>query len=415
MDIPRVNTKSKNRRWILGGIGLAAVLLMTVALSRLEPAAPTVEMAGVWMDTVERGTMVRQVRGPGTLVPEQIRYISAVTAGRVERVFLEPGAQVTPETELVALSNPDVQLQLMEAQRAVAASDAALANLRATLENQRLTQQGSVATIRSQYREAMRQVEVNRELAERGLLARNELRRSEDNAAELATRLEIEEEKLDFLEASNQAQLRAQMAEIERLRGLSAFQQRYVQSMRVTAGTTGVLREMSLQEGQWVNPGDRLAVVVQPGRLKAELRIPETQARDLAIGQRAAVDMRSAVIPGRVIRIDPAATNGTVTVDIALEGELPRGARPDLSVDGTIEIERLENVLHVGRPAYGQAESTVGLFRLEPDGDHARRVSVQLGRSSVNTIEIRNGLQEGDVVILSDMSAWDAQDRVRIK
>jgi HlyD family secretion protein len=415
LDIPRVNTKSKNRRWILGGAGLAAVLLMTVALSKLEPAAPTVEMAGVWRDTVERGTMVRQVRGPGTLVPEQIRYISAVTAGRVERVFLEPGAEVTPETELLALSNPDVQLQLMEAQRAVAASDAALANLTATLENQRLTQQGTVATIRSQYSEAMRQVEVNRELAERGLIARNELGRSEDNAAELATRLEIEEEKLDFLAASNQAQIRAQMAEIERLRGLSAFQQAYVQSMRVTAGTTGVLRELPLQEGQWVNPGDRLAVVVQPGRLKAELRIPETQARDLAIGQRAAVDMRSAVIQGRVIRIDPAATNGTVTVDIALEGELPRGARPDLSVDGTIEIERLENVLHVGRPAYGQAESTVGLFRLEPGGDHARRVSVQLGRSSVNTIEIRVGLQEGDVVILSDMSAWDAQDRVRLK
>ena len=235
MDIPVTTKKSKNRRWIMGGVGLAAVLLMTVALSRLEPAAPTVEMAGVWMDTVERGTMVRQVRGPGTLVPEQIRFISAVTAGRVERVFLEPGAEVTPETELLALSNPDVQLQLMEAQRAVAASDAALANLSATLENQRLTQQGSVATIRSQYNEAMRQVEVNRELAERGLIARNELRRSEDNAAELATRLEIEEEKLDFLVASNEAQIRAQMAEIERLRGLSAFQQGYVQSMRVTA------------------------------------------------------------------------------------------------------------------------------------------------------------------------------------
>lgn len=415
MDIPRVSKKSKNRRWIIGGVGLAVVLLMTVALSRLEPAAPTMDRAAVWMDTVQRGTMVRQVRGPGTLVPEQIRYISATTAGRVERVLLQPGAEVTPETELLILSNPEVQLQLMEAQRSVAAADAALANLAATLENQRLTQEASVATIRAQYNEAIRQVEVSRELAERGLIARNDLRRAEDTAVELRTRLEIEEKRLDFLEASNASQIRAQQAEIGRLRGLAEFQQAYVRSMRVTAGATGVLRDLALQEGQWVNPGDRLAVVVQPGRLKAELRIPETQARDLAIGQEAAVDMRSAVIPGRVVRIDPAATNGTVTVDVALEGELPRGARPDLSVDGTIQIERLEDVLHVGRPAYGQAESSVGLFRVDPDGDQARRVTVELGRSSVNTIEIRGGLLEGDVVILSDISSGDSHDRVRLR
>jgi HlyD family secretion protein len=415
VDIPRVSKKSKNRRWIIGGIGLAVVLLMTVALSRLEPAAPTVDRAAVWMDTVQRGTMVRQVRGPGTLVPEQIRYISATTAGRVERVLLQPGAEVTPETELLILSNPEVQLQLMEAQRSVAAADAALANLTAMLENQRLTQEASVATVRAQYNEAMRQVEVSRELAERGLIARNDLRRAEDTAVELRTRLEIEEKRLDFLEASNASQIRAQQAEIGRLRGLAEFQQAYVRSMRVTAGASGVLRDLPLQEGQWVNPGDRLAVVVQPGRLKAELRIPETQARDLAIGQAASVDMRSAVIPGRVVRIDPAATNGTVTIDVALEGELPRGARPDLSVDGTIQIERLENVLHVGRPAYGQAESSVGLFRVDPGGDEARRVTVELGRSSVNTIEIRGGLQERDVVILSDMSSWDSHDRVRLR
>ncbi len=415
MDIPRPSTKSKNRRWILGGGALAAVLLMTVAVSRIEPAAPSVERAGVWMDTVEQGTMVRQVRGPGTLVPEQIRYISAVTAGRVERVLLQSGTQVSPATELLVLSNPEVQLQLMESQRQVAGADATLANLRATLENQRLNQEAQVATVQSQYNEAMRQVVANRQLAERGLIPEMDLRRTEDTAEELAKRIEIEQKRLDFIAASMRSQISAQEAEIQRLRGLERFQEEYVQSMRVTAGTSGVLRELPLQEGQWVNPGDRLAVVVQPGRLKAELRVPETQAKDVIVGQRAAIDTRNGIIQGRVARIDPAVQNGTVTVDVALTGDLPRGARPDLSVDGTIEIERLENVLHVGRPAYGQAESTVGLFKMEPDGEHARRLPVQLGRSSVNTIEIRNGLQPGDVVILSDMSQWDAVDRVRLR
>lgn len=399
----------------MGGAALLAVLIMTVAVARIEPAAPTVDRAGVWMDTVKRGTMVRQVRGPGTLVPEQIRYISAVTAGRVEQVLVRPGTEVTPETELLVLSNPDVQLQSMEAQRQVAGSEANLANLSATLENQRLTQEAAVATVRSEYREAMRQVIANRQMAERGLIPQMDLKRSEDRAEELAARLEIEQKRLSFIEASMKAQLRSQAAEVDRLRGLSTFQHGYVQSLRVKAGASGVLRELPLQEGEWVNPGSRLAVVVQPGRLKAELRIPETQARDVAVGQRAAIDTRNGIVQGRVVRIDPAVQNGTVTVDVALEGELPRGARPDLSVDGTIEIERLEDVLHVGRPAYGQAESTVGLFRLEPNGTTARRVNVRLGRSSVNTIEVVNGLQEGDIIILSDMSQWDQHDRVRLR
>lgn len=414
MDIPRVS-KPKRTKWVLGGAGLLVVLVTTIALARMEPAAPSVDRAGVWMDTVERGTMVRQVRGPGTLVPEQIRYISAVTAGRVERVLAQPGTTVTPETELLVLSNPDVQLQAMEAQRQVAGSEANLANLRATLENQRLTQEAAVATVRSQYREAMRQVQANRQMAQRGLIAEMDLKRSEDTAEELAARLEIEQKRLNFIEESMKAQLASQLGEVERLRGLSSFQQGYVHSLRVTAGATGVLRELPLQEGEWVNPGTRLAVVVQPGRLRAELRIPETQARDIAVGQRASIDTRNGIVPGRVVRIDPAVQNGTVTVDVTLEGELPRGARPDLSVDGTIEIERLENVLYVGRPAYGQAESTVGLFRLDPGGSVARRVNAQLGRSSVNTIEVVNGLQEGDVIILSDMSQWDSYDRVKLK
>jgi multidrug resistance efflux pump len=415
VDIPRPQTPRRSR-WILGGIGIAALVATTVAVGSLEPAAPTVD-AGVWLDTVQRGTFVRQVRGPGTLVPEQIRYISAVTAGRVERVLLQPGTEVTPETELLVLSNPEVQLQLMESLRQLATGEANLANLRATLENQRLSQEAAVASAGSQAREAARQAVAHRELARRGLISEQdlELRRLEDSAREMATRLEIEQKRLTFMEQSMAAQLSAQAAEIERLRGLVGFQQRFVESLRVTAGTSGVLRELPLQEGQWVNPGAQMAVVVQPGRLKAELRVPETQAKDVVVGQRAEIDTRNGIISGRVVRIDPAVLNGTVTVDVALEGELPRGARPDLSVDGTIEIERLEDVLYVGRPAYGQPESSVGLFRVDPDGEHARRVSVQTGRGSVNSIEIRAGLAEGDVVILSDMSQWDESERVKLR
>ncbi len=396
-------------------VAVVALLLVTVAVSRLEPAAPTVDRAVVWTDTVKRGTMVRQVRGPGTLVPEQIRYISAVTAGRVERILAQPGLEVEPETPLLVLSNPDVQLQMMEAQRQLAAAEAELANLRASLENQRLTQEAAVATVRAQYREAMRQVQANEELAAKNLVSSMELSRARDQAEELATRLEIEQKRLRFLSESMKAQISAQQAQIERLRGLSEFQRRYIESLQVLAGTEGVLRELPLQEGQWVNPGSTLAVVVQPGRLKAQLRIPETQARDLVIGQPASIDTRNGIIPGWVTRIDPAVQGGTVTVDVALDGPLPRGARPDLSVDGTIEIERLDNVLYVGRPAYGQAESRVGLFRVEEGGRSAVRVNVRLGRSSVNTIEVVDGLKEGDVVILSDMSAWDSVDRVRLQ
>jgi HlyD family secretion protein len=400
---------------MVGGAAAGAVLLTTVALARLEPAAPSLDRAGVWMDTVERGTMLRQVRGPGTLVPEQIRYISAVTAGRVERVLAQPGVPVTSETRLVELSNPGVQIQAMEAQRHQAGAEASLANLRAQLENQRLTQEGLVATARATHREAQRQAAVSREMAQRGLIPRNDLGRAEDAAEEAAARLAIEEQRLSFMAQSMRAQLEAQVLELQRLQGLTEFQQGYIRSLEVTAGTDGVLRELPLQEGQWVNPGDRLAVVVQPGRLRAQLRIPETQAKDVVVGQTASIDTRNGIVPGRVVRIDPAVENGTVTVDVALDGPLPPGARPDMSVDGTIEIERLDDVLYVGRPAYGQAESTVALFRLEPDGQHARRTNVQLGRSSVNTIEIRNGLRQGDVVILSDMSTWSSADRVRLR
>lgn len=414
MDIPRP-PKNKRRRYIGIGAALGAVILTTVALARLEPAAPTVDRATIWPDTVRQGTMLRQVRGPGNLVPEQIRYLTTLTPGRVDRILVRPGTAVTESTVLMELGNPDVHIQALQAEQQLTAAEAQLVGLRASLESQRLTQEAAVAMAGSEHGEALRQIRTNEELARSGLVATNELERSKDRASELAIRLEIEKKRLALFTGTMDAQLEVQRQQVERLRAIAEFQRGQVASMTVRAGARGVLQALSLEVGQWVMPGMTLAVVVQPGRLKAVLRIPETQAKDVALNQRVAVDTRNGIIPGRVMRIDPAVQNGTVTVDVALEGELPAGARPDLSVDGTIEVERLSDVLYVGRPAYGQAESTVGLFKLDLDGKSAIRIPVRLGRSSVSTIEVVDGLQPGDVVILSDMSALDAVDRVRIK
>lgn len=414
MDIPRAR-KSTPRKYVVGGAVAAVLLVATAALARMEPAAPRLDGASVWTDTVKRGTMLREVRGPGTLVPEQVRWISAQTAGRVEQILVEPGVTVTPGTPLLVLSNADVQRDALEAQRQLVGAEAERTSLGATLENQRLTQEAAVATVRAEQREAARQVTANRELAERGLISRMELQRTEDRAEELSSRLRVEEQRLRFLGQSMRQQLAAQQSQIERLRGLATFQDGYVASMRVMAGTDGVLRELSLQEGQWVTPGAPLAVIVRPGRLKAQLRIPETQARDLVVGQPARIDTRNGIVNGRVSRIDPAVQDGSVTVDVALEGELPRGARPDLTVDGVIEIERIPDVLHIDRPAFGQAGGTIGMFKVEPGGRTAARTDVRLGRSSVNTVEVLSGLREGDVVILSDMTAWDRAQKVRLR
>lgn len=414
MDIPRPPAPKRRRYALIAG-GLATVVLTTVALARLEPAAPTVERATLWTDSVQRGAMIRQVRGPGTLVPERTRWISAVTAGRVEAILVQPGATVEPETVLLELSNPEVQLQMLEAQRQLAAAEAELVNLETSLETQRLNQDAAVASARANYQEAARTASTSEQLAERGLIARNDASTAKDRAAELATRLRIEEQRLEVMARSAASQVTVQRSQVDRLRSIEAFQRRQIEALKVKAGAGGVVQEVALQIGQWASPGATLARLVEPGRLKAVLRVPETQARDVAIGQAAAVDTRNGVVQGRVVRIDPAVQNGTVTVDVALEGELPRGARPDLSVDGTIEIERLADVLHLGRPAYGQPESTVGLFRLAADGKSATRIPVKLGRGSVNRIEILEGLNAGDVVILSDMSAWDATERVRVK
>ncbi len=414
MDIPR-EPKRNTRRWLYVGAGIATVVTITVALGRLGPAAPRVDRSTVWTDTVKRGEMVRRVRGPGTLVSEQVRYIAALTAGRVERRLVEPGTEVDSATVILVLSNPDVEIQALEAQRQLTAEEARLVDLRTRLESERLSQESLVATVRARYLEAQRTVTNNEELAEKGLTSEIALQNSRDRAEEFETRLDIERRRLGVMTEAVGSQLSAQRAQVRRLQSIAEFKQNLVESMAVVAGVSGVLAESPLQSGQWVMPGDNLARVVQPGRLRAELRIPETQARDVAIGQVALIDTRADTIRGRVSRIDPAVQAGAVMVDVRLEGALPKEARPDLSVDGTIEIERLVDVLYVARPTYGQANSLVGLFKVIEDGDAAVRVSVRLGRSSVNTIEIVEGLAVGDVVIVSDMSAWDDQDRVRLR
>ena len=414
MDIQRQPVKNR-RRFLYLAAAIVAVVATTVGLSRLKPAAPSVELGTLWMDTVRKGPMVREVRGPGTLVPEQIRWISAVTPGRVDRVLVQPGVMVDENTLLLELSNPDVQIQSLQAQRELTAAEAELISLKTNLEAQRLTQVGVVATAKSAYREAQRKAKADSDLVAQNLISTAEAGRSGDQAEEMTARMEIEDRRLAILTDNMKEQLDVQQAQVERLRAIAAFQRRQVESMVVRAGATGVLQELPMQVGQWAISGATLAKVVRPEKLKAVLRIPETQAPDVTVGQPAAIDTRNGIVKGHVVRMDPASQNGTVTVDVTLDGTLPKGARPDLSVDGTIEIERLSDVLHVGRPAYGQANSTVGIFRMVPGSDEAERVQVGLGRSSVNTIEVLRGLNEGDVVILSDMSRWDAVDRVRVK
>lgn len=413
MDIPREPPKKfkRYRYWVLG---IGALVITTVGLGRLGPAAPSVESSTIFRGTVERGLMLRQVRGPGTLVPEQIRWIPAVVAGRIERKLVLPGTRVDTNTVLLEMSNPEVQLELLSAQQQLAAAQAQLVTLHTTIETQDLDQEASVALIRALHLEAQRNAAAADMLEPKNLISSFEAQTARDRAADLTTRLAIAEKRLVVLRSRVDEQIRVQEVQVHRLESIVAFQRDRIESMHVVAGTHGVLQDMDLEEGQWVLPGQMLARVVQPERLKAVLRIPQVQARDVAIGQVALIDTRTDTIVGTVIRIDPAVQNGAVNVDVALQGALPQGARPDLNVDGVIEIERLVDVLYMGRPAFGQAHSTVGLFRMTDD-NYAERVRVRLGRASVNTIEILEGLVEGDVVIISDMSDWDTYDRVRIK
>lgn len=410
---PDLARKKRVRRAAYAVAGVTALLLITVGVSRLKPAAPGVDRATVWIDTVKQGPMVRQVRGTGTLVPEDTRWIPATTEGRVEEILLRPGARVQPDTVILELSNAELQQSLVEAELQMRAAEAQLINRRVELQSQLLNQQAASATIDAEFRQAKLQAEADAELAKDGLTSALTMKISTSRASELENRARIEQQRVKMFAEAIKSQVAVQQAEVDRLRNMYQLRRGQVANLRVRAGMSGVLQTVPVEVGARVAPGTNLARVADPGRLKAELRIAETQARDIQMGLVASVDTRNGVVPGRVMRVDPAAVNGTVTVDIALEGELPRGARPDLTVDGTVELERLANVVYVGRPAFGQEQSTVGIFRLQPDGS-AERVQVKLGRSSVNTIEIVEGLSPGDQVVLSDMSAWDAFDRVRL-
>ena len=397
---------------------MAVVLLLTAAVLRgLRPAAPRVDVATIWMDTVEHGTMLRQVRGPGTLVPERMRWITALTAGRVEQIMILPGTDVEAATVIVRMSNPDEEVKLLQSQQQLSNAEAMLIQLRSTLRTQLLTQAGLVTQTRTLYHNAERDHATNQRLYDTNpqLVAATEFARTRDAVTELQERLRLEEERLGVLEASVDDQLEAQRRQIRRLSDIVEFNRERVASLQVAAGVAGVLAEMPLEEGQWVQSGATLARVVQPGRLKAEIRIPQTQAQDIVAGQLAYIDTRNDTIEGRVVRIDPSVQNGSVTIDVTLPDELPRSARPDLSVDGNVVIQRLDDVTYVGRPVYGQSNQRVGMFKLMPDGKHAERVNVMLGVSSVNEMEVREGLERGDIVILSDMSRWDGFDRVRVR
>jgi HlyD family secretion protein len=418
VDIARDPSYARNkkiRRAAFAGVGVLIIVLVSVVLAQMKPAAPTVERGTVWVDTVKRGSMVRQVRGLGTLVPEDTRWLPATTEGRVERIVLRPGAQVTPNSVILELSNPQVEQEAINARLALQAAEASLANQRVQLQNELLTQQAGAATVSADYTQARLQAEVNEELAKQQLISELVRKQSQVRAEELNTRNEIEQKRLSTARESIEARIRVQQAAVDQARAVMALYDSRLQALKVRPGFSGVLQQVPVEVGQRVAPGQNLARVADPGRLKAELRIAETQAKDVEIGQPAQIDTRTGLIAGRVSRKDPGATNGTVTIDVALTGELPRGAVPDLSVDGTIELERLENVLFVGRPAFGQEQSTVGLFKLSGESGEAERIQVKLGKSSVNTIEILGGLNVGDQVVLSDMSAWDAFDRVRLR
>ncbi len=418
MDIARPDLARKRRRKqvLLGTATLLAVVAVTVVLARLEPAAPTV--ASPWMDVVKRGQMLRQVRGNGTLVPEQIQYVQADTGGQVERIFIQPGAAVNADTVVLELSNPELKQSAFDADWQARSAETQLTRLRIQLESDRLAQEAALATLRADATQARLEADADTTLAKDGLVPAITLKRSMAKADDLAARVDIEVRRLAFAKESAKAQMAVQEAEGEKLRALRDLRQRQVDNLRVRAGIEGVLTQLGdrevLQAGQRVTPGATLAKVVVPTRLKAEVRVAETQARDVALGQPASIDTRNGVVPGHVVRVDPAVQNGTVLVEIKLDGPLPRGARPDLSVEGTIELERLDDVLYVGRPVQGQPDSTVGLFRVQPDGKHAVRIPVKLGRTSVSTIEVVEGLQVGDKIILSDMSQQDGVNRVRV-
>lgn len=417
VDIPRKSQKRQRlvRRIVYSVIILGAVGAIGWYLWRLEPAAPAVDLDQLWTDTVKRGPMLRQVRGLGKLVPEEIRWVTASTNGRVENILLEPGARVSPDTVLLELSNSQLEQETVNAEWDWKAALTSLEDLRVTLEDQQMTQSSEIARVESEYAQAVLRYEADSELAEDGLVSSLELKLKKETAEQLDNRLQIEKKRFESRKKSIEAQLAVQQTRIDQLHAVYALKKSQLDQLKVRAGVSGVLQLLSVEVGQQVAPGANLARVANPERLKAELNIAETQAKDIQTGQEVSIDTRNSIIPGIVSRIDPAVIDGTVTVDVKLEAELPKGARPDLSVDGTIVLDRLEDILYVGRPVQGQENSRIGLFKLNPDRTKAERVTVSLGTSSVNTIEVKQGLNPGDEVILSDMTAQDGFDHIRLK
>lgn len=416
VDIPRKSQATMRliRRIFYGVAVLCTVSGISWYVSRLKPAAPPVDRATIWIDTVKRGPMLRQVRGLGKLVPEEIRWVPAATEGRVENRLLEAGARVKADTILIELSNPQLEQETINAEWDWKAEESASADLKVRLEREQLTQESDMAKLESDYEQASLRAQADSRLFDDGLISTLDLKRDQSNVQQLANRLQIEKRRMDINKESITAQLAQQRTRIDQRHAIYVLKKSQLDQLKVRAGVDGVLQVIQIDVGQRVAPGANLARVANPNKLKAELNIPETQAKDIQIGQEVSIDTRNGLIPGRVSRIDPAVKDGTVTVDVRLEAELPRGARPDLSVDGTIVLEKLDDVVYVGRPVQGQPDSQVSIFKLDPDGKGAARVTVKLGRSSVNTIEIKEGLKPGDQVILSDMTAQDGFDRIRL-
>jgi HlyD family secretion protein len=416
MDVPRTGVAAKKRKrriMMIAGIAIG-LIVATVAISRLKPAVPSVDRSTVWVDTVKRGPMVRQVRGLGTLVPEEIRWIAANTEGRVEKIIVRPGARVENDTLILEMSSPELEQTAHDAESKAKAAESELTTLRATLQRELLDQEATTARVHSEYEQAKMERQTNDQLAKNGLVAELVYKTSKVKEAELGNRDEIELKRLSFARDSIEPQLASKQAAVDQANQLAKLKLDQVEALHVKAGMIGVLQQLPLEVGQRVKVGDNLARVADPTKLKAEVKIAETQAKDIQINQSAVIDTRNGTVKGHVTRVNPAVEQGTVTVDVAFDEVLPKGARPDLSVDGTIELERLNDVVFVGRPAFGAENNTVGIFKLVSGGSEAVRTPVKLGKSSVNTIEIQGGLQPGDQVILSDTSAWDSHERIRL-
>jgi len=416
MDIarPHIAKQKRRRRILFASGGALALIVITVALSHLKPAVPSVDRSTVWIDTVKRGPMVREVRGLGTLVPEEIRWIPANTEGRVEKIVVRPGTQVKGDTVILELSSPELEQAAHDAESKLKAAEAEFTTLQAKLQRDLLDQESTTARVHSELEQARMESETNEQLKKNGLVAELQYKTAQVKAAELANRDAIEQKRLNFARDSIEPQLASKQAEVDQVKAAAQLKLDQVEALHVKAGMNGVLQQLPVDVGQRVKIGDNLARVADPTKLKAEIKIAETQAKDIQIGEKATIDTRNGVVTGHVTRVDPAVEQGTVKVDTQIDGELPRGARPDLTIDGTIELERLDDVIYVGRPAFGQENNTVGIFKLVSGSSEAVRTPVKLGRSSVNSIEIVNGLQPGDQVILSDTSAWDAHERIRL-